>query len=76
MDASGKRCYTQAGIRELTRRLASTGRSVQFTVSRPPVTVQLMDERWRRLTAGCAVVTDVSAAADGLGLVVQIWQRG
>jgi hypothetical protein len=77
MDASGERCYSQVELRELARRrLAGTGRSVTFSASQPDGGMMLETPRGARLAAGCAVITDVRPAQDGLNIAVHMWERG
>jgi hypothetical protein len=81
---SGRRCYTQSGLRrEIRRRLARTHRQVTFTVSKPwsnePAGTppgEFNDARQARLAAGCAIEVSEHPAADGLGLVIELWQNG
>ena len=77
IEASGDRCYTQAELHELARRrFAGTGRSVAFTASEPARGVMLEGARGARLSAGCAVITDVGPAKDGRNVTVHVWERG
>jgi hypothetical protein len=77
IDASGDRCYGPDDVRALARgRLASFGLPVRFATTRPPADVTIQGARGARLSAGCAIVTDVAAAPDARSLVVTLRQRG
>jgi hypothetical protein len=77
-DASGARCYTVASLEAYVRSaVAPSGRTVSFTeAGTRPAGEQFGDAREGRFQAGCAVLTDLRPAADGLGLVGAVLRRG
>ena len=73
-DASGERCYTVEGVRELARRrLAEAGRPLTFTTGSRPAETEIVGERGDRLDEGCAVIVGVSPTPDDRILVV-VWK--
>jgi hypothetical protein len=73
-DESGTRCFTIAGLTALVRsQVGSAGRSASVQLASPlPSTVSFADAREARYRTGCAVVTDVRAAADGRNVIAVI----
>jgi hypothetical protein len=74
MDASGERCFTVEGVRDLARRrLAQTDRPVTFSVGSRPAETEIAGERGERLDEGCAVIVGVGPTADDR-ILVEIWR--
>jgi hypothetical protein len=73
-DESGTRCFTISELTTLVQaRAESLGRSAGVELAPPlPSSVSIADAREERYRAGCAVLTDVRAARDGLSLVAVI----
>ena len=70
-DLSGERCYAAAELQaEVRARIAATGRTVSFTTSTD--SGEPFGARGERLAEGCAIVSDVTPAGDGRGIVVAI----
>jgi hypothetical protein len=73
VDLSGRRCYTEAGLRSyVERKLSSTGRRIGFRTASLRADVGLSGPRGRRYREGCAVIDVIGPAADFEGLVVRI----
>lgn len=79
MDASGKQCYTVAGLQDLARRtLAATGRPVGFKLGRMPANTGIFGGRGDRYAEGCAIAVDthpVYPEPDVVALEVEIWRK-
>jgi hypothetical protein len=74
MDASGERCYTVEGLRELARReLAPADLPLHFTLGTRPPETHVEGERGDRLAEGCAIIVGV-ATNDAKRLQVEIWR--
>jgi hypothetical protein len=74
-DASGASCFDEAAARTAARGLSDRPVTVRLTVGRP-AGEEFGDAREARYRAGCTVITDVRAAADGRSLVVELLRRG
>jgi hypothetical protein len=76
-DTSGSRCFSPGSLEAAAAQLAApSGRAVSFDLtSGRPAGEQFMDAREARYRAGCTVATDVTAAADGRGVVVTLLRR-
>jgi hypothetical protein len=73
VDVSGRRCYTEAGLRSyVERELSSTRRRIGFRTASLPPDAGLSGPRGRRYREGCAVLEGIAPAADFEGLVVGI----
>ena len=76
VDLSGRRCYTEAGLRSyVARELSSTGRRIGFRTAPLPAGVGLSGPRGRRYREGCAVLDGIGPAPDFRGLAVGILQK-
>jgi hypothetical protein len=74
VDASGRRCFTPAGLRGYARRqLRSTGRRISFRKELPlGPGMGLAGARGRRYRAGCAILTSADPAPDFRGVVLRV----
>jgi hypothetical protein len=74
VDESGSRCFTTAGLKALVdARVRATGRTATVTVGPPLASgVTIAGQRGQRYVAGCAVLSEVSAADDGRNVVATI----
>jgi hypothetical protein len=77
-DASGGQCYSVDSLEAYMRSaVAPTDRAVSFTVTTGrPAGEEFSDAREARYQAGCAVLIDLTPAADGRGLVGAVLHRG
>lgn len=80
MDASGERCYTVAGLREMARReLAVTSRPISFKLGRLPAGTGIESPRGDRYAEGCAISVGAYPVYPERGVVgveVEIWRKG
>jgi len=76
-DESASRCYTLDGARSMVAdRVEAAGRSVAFVVNPADAAgAEYVGDRARLFNEGCALVTDVSSAPDGYGLIAVLAQR-